>query len=279
MKRNVLGLKVICLTLILATLASFIACDNGGVGESEKGSTPKINENDSPDENIDDDKNGEDDNRNAVKIYYNDDGSIDYEEYYDDNGLLNKEVDYFLGYKNIWEYDKNGNKIKCTLSRQEDGTIFGYTVFVYDNHHNMIEEIGYDKDNTIIKHFDFEYNEYGALIKETRISEGIVQIYEYDLGNSQEKHKHLFHIMLDEGVFTAQYEMDIDESGTLRLNYGRIVSYIYYRADGSVRRKYIREYNANNDYVIRDITYAEDGSVEFEQLLDKKGNVIERLYP
>ena len=229
------------------------------------------------------------------KSFYKEDGSLDYEEFYDENGVLEKMVCYYFEviektetyydksglatkeyiYHNdfyaIEEFDRNENITKYTQYEKADDSIIMYTVFEYDENQNMIKETVFNSDGSVESKYDFEYNEYGAMMKETRTNRaGGKTVVEYSPINREEKHEHFF--AFSKGMFcTGSYEHKIQNGATAGFDYIRINYYATYRADGSLGYELARVYDESGDYKIRRTTYEEDGSIKIETFLDKNG--------
>ena len=233
-----------------------------------------------------------------TKSYYNDDGSLSYEECFDKDGVLVKKIEYLSSsYKKETFFDINRKKTKEILYNEDTRFVIelndnenaaiattywkenveAYTVFKYDSRDNMIKEIVYNSKGELLLSVEFEYNIYGALVKEKRQivnipapmngSSGDRIEIEYDPEDDYEKHIHKF-ALNPFGYSTIEYEnpMGVNRG---RFNFKILKSYVEYSKDGELKEKCVRENDKIKYYRYN------NGKISIEETYDKDGNYIE----
>ena len=282
--------------LVFVSLACFSSCN-----ETEADTTSDIIANESTAPEIIDGK----------YTSYNEDGTVNYEEFYYDSGAVSKRIEYNYksnsltertetdfdesgkmtlqtlytrGYITIRKYDSNENCVEINYGTDNNGNI-GKTVIEYDNDNNIIIATLTKPDNEIVMKCELTYNENGALIGEKRYikeedpSGYYVQGYyiieynaTYEPEDPHTKHEHLWG-NYPSGYFLRRYDRDlVKEAGLSEVtSYKRIVSATYYN-NSAISSTINREYGENGDYMIHEINYKADSSIQNEMYYDKDGN-------
>ena len=251
-------------------------------------SIPEIEESESPNEEIDVEI-------ATVVPYYNEDGSLAYEECFDKDGVLVKKIEYYGSTKNeiffdiqgkcikrityldgfiyVFEFDADEDVIKITVYDGE-GVVNAYTDFEYDGDKNMVKETVYNDFDEVV-YLTFEYNDSGALIKETRktfVSNDFKReiTIEYDPESADQKHIHGY-MLMPMGARTIQYEYNT-EFAMATFDFKNIISYVDYNVvDDEINVKLIREAVGNGSYYIVKKYIYKDGVPYWEYVYDKDG--------
>lgn len=160
--------------------------------------------------------------------YYNKNGDIAKEEYYDIDGEL---LEYCL-----YEYNENGVLLRdCFYDCY--GELIAYTLYIYDENGKLIKEEGFESDGTLSSYHLYEYYENGNLAKDKDyLANGTlddVETYEYDENDNLIKETH-------------------EE----------------YNEDGAWDYTEIIEYNENGDRIRAEYTYSDGYADVFEYDVD-----------
>ncbi len=107
------------------------------------------------------------------------DNNSDYSEEYDSNGRLAKSISTSTStwtdadgkieihnYKNVTEYNEYEEEIKH--SRYVDDVLDEYSIKEYDANGNVAKSTSYDSDGTVTSYIIYQYNDYGAPLKEEK---------------------------------------------------------------------------------------------------------------
>lgn len=294
MKRRTNLFKLLATIIALISVASiFTACNNGNEqSTNENEISSNITE-----ESIE-----------GKKIYYNDDGTVNYEEEYYQNGILKTKICYYYDQYNIVskiethyseagkkvkeivyygltrveeEYDERENIIRAVCINAKDESVVSRTEFEYDNNDNMVKEsLYYGTNDTAEKYTEFAYNEKGALIKESIFyNSGKKELYVYYVEESAGKHEHQFSDYSPQNyIYTITAVYRINESkGISNYDCSKIISADIYNDDGSISKELKRVYKDTGDYVINEIVYDADGSVKIEKAYDINANVVKTI--
>jgi len=192
----------------------------------------------------------------------------------------------------ISTYDPRGNK---TESQKFDasGVLTEMYRYTYDNFDHLVERISYDPSGTQIQEDIYHYDKNGNLIENDRYNLLLKQYntfhHEYDkTGRKIEV------VRRDsDGAAQAIRTFTYDNLGTksqtfedMEYGYRSVTKYLYdeygneiesyeYEADGSIKLRYVTEYDENENIISR-VICSSNGSVirsfRYEYRYDRKGN-------
>lgn len=141
---------------------------------------------------------------------------------------------------------------------------------VYDEKGNLITEISYYPDGSIIQQLEYSYDEKGNLKEETLEEEGseVAERKTHDYLENGKKHKTYVHY-LDGSYDTIEYIYD---------DKGRLISKITTDSEGEVDQR--KEYKFQDDKLLKETEYDHEDNItdELTYNYDDKGNLKEMTH-
>jgi serine/threonine protein kinase len=164
-------------------------------------------------------------------------------------------VHYDDGLWNEFIYDATDNLVKQILF-DADGSILNWTDFEYDASGNRVKTIHFDVDDSILWWDEDEYDTIGNHFKTTYFNaDGSMSgwlDYEYDVAGNLVKM--IFYNADDSILWWNEHEYD---------SAGNMVKQIFFEADGSIGWWSEHEYDSAGN-MVRHISFNADGSVNFQ---------------
>lgn len=141
---------------------------------------------------------------------------------------------------------------------------------VYDEKGNLVTEISYYPNGSIIQQLGYLYDDNGNLIEETLEEEasGIAERKSHDYSENGKKHKTYVHY-LDGTYDTIEYIYD---------DKGRLISKITTDSEGDVDQR--KEYKFQDDKLLKETEYDHEDNIldEITYNYDDKGNLMEMTH-